>query len=260
MKVTNRMVATIFALFLPTLAGAQVKMTRHIEADGLFMIPELGAVVLQNKDTLRVDMMPPVDQRPKEYASVELREGDLILMFNGKRTSTSAALESAYHALNVGDQIQLGIKRKDGLHLVTFKKADESTLPKREVRMVIGDDKGDKGGTKIATGNHALKIQGEDALVVASAGMALAKKDGRTIVAALIPLPDVKFIDGQFAIGDVIEKVNDSTVASPREIQTIIGGLNDGDTVKVSLRRGDQKIVVSFIRTAAGAKMILKSK
>jgi len=258
MRLTIGKIALLLVMFLPVLVGAQTRITRQVEAEGLFMIPELGAAVLQVKDTLKVDMMPPTDQRPKAYASVDLREGDLILLFNGKRVSTAAALEAAYKALKVGDQIQLGLRRKDGLHLATFVKADESTLPQRRVMMLNVGDPGDS--SKMTSGPGVLKVEGENAAVVMCAGIVLSRKDGRTMVAALLPLPDLKMVEGKFTKGDILEMVNEETVASPQEAQTIIEGLRDGDTVAVALSRGGQKVVVSFVKTAAGPKTMLKQK
>ena len=258
MKVTIRTIALLSVMSLPLMTGAQVKITRQIEADGFFMIPELGAAVVQIKDTLKVDLMPPIEQRPKDYASVDLREGDLILLFNGKRVTTAAALESAYKALKIGDQIQLGLKRKDGLHLATFKKADESTLPKRKLMMMNVGGHGDS--SKIGSGPGALKIEGDKATVVISAGIVLSQKGGKTMVAAVLSIPDLEIIEGNFAQRDILEMINAKTVSSPKEAQTIVESVRDGDTVKVALSRGDEKVMVSFVKLAAHSRTTVHQK
>ena len=260
MKITSRLLAVSILLLLVSQLGAQVKMTRRVEAEGFFMIPELGAAVLQNKDTLRVDMISPESERPKEFASVDLREGDLILLFNGKRLVTAEAMEAAYKILKVGDAIQLGIKRKDGLHLVNFKKADESTLPKRKMMMMKVDDKDSSPDAKVFPDKAVHKIEGDDVTLVASAGLILSRIDGKTVVASTLPLPGLEIIEGAFSEGDVLSSVNDRNVDDPQHAKDIIESLNLDDTVKCLVLRGDKAVPVSFVKSAVQPQVIIKRK
>ena len=71
---------------------------------------------------LKIGMMPTKGNLPKEFESIDLQEGDRILMLNGKRVKSIGDLRDVYEALAVADSVQFGIKRDDQMRIVSYLK------------------------------------------------------------------------------------------------------------------------------------------
>ncbi len=93
------------------------------------IFPEVGGLILSHGHDLRVERVQPPENRIAAYKGVDLREGDLLLLFNGERVKTILALNKAYETLPVGSTLKLGIQRDNQLFNVSFVKADPKDLP-----------------------------------------------------------------------------------------------------------------------------------
>jgi len=139
----NRRVYSILAIALlsgivSTSASAQIMIrsrsgdstrTIRLKADDVMVFPEVGGLILTHGRDLRVERVQPPDNRIAAYKGVDLREGDLLVLFNGERVKTILALNKAYEALPVGSTLKLGLQRDTQLLNVSFVKADPKDLP-----------------------------------------------------------------------------------------------------------------------------------
>jgi S1-C subfamily serine protease len=139
------------ALALGLLAGAAFAQRVVVEQGpaGGFVIRELGALVGVDPagDAARVEHVADAEQRPAAYREVDLAGGDRILAVNGKRVRSGKECEAAYAAVAVGQQVELGVERSAAgatqRRIVRFAKADPTTLPQPQMRMVRIEGAGD---------------------------------------------------------------------------------------------------------------------
>lgn len=140
-------VATISILISVAPLVAQQAMTLKFSSEDTFIIPELGAIVKQTKDTLAVTMLMP-GGAPKEYAGIDVKTGDLVTAVNGTSVKSIKNLRTAYGALKVGATVKLVTLREGVSKTLTYKKADESKLPgPKIIRKTVGD-KADSSGKR----------------------------------------------------------------------------------------------------------------
>ena len=90
----------ILFMFL-SLPQAQVMQTLKFEAgDGdMFMLPEVGGIVVESNAGPQLQMVLPNNHRAKDYKTLDLQVGDIIKMFNGKSMKTVSSLQETYDAL-----------------------------------------------------------------------------------------------------------------------------------------------------------------
>jgi PDZ domain-containing secreted protein len=99
----------------------------------LFDLSELGAIILLKENKVIVEFVMPDQTRHADYREIDIRKGDEISYVNGKKIQSTVELEDLYKKTKIGDEIKLGIKRNENLGLITFKKADPESLPKRKM-------------------------------------------------------------------------------------------------------------------------------
>jgi len=94
------------------------------EQGAVQIIDELGAVIVSEDSSLTVQMVMPAQDRPAEYQAVDLQAKDQILMLNGKKIISIQDLDEGYQKIDVGQDVQLAIKRGKDRMIVSFPKAD----------------------------------------------------------------------------------------------------------------------------------------
>lgn len=99
------------------------------DANTVMIIPEVGGIIKVDGKELRVDRVRPAEARTEAYRGVDLREGDQVLLVNGKRVKTIAALREAYDGAATGSEIKVGLQRGEELLSIAFPKADPKDLP-----------------------------------------------------------------------------------------------------------------------------------
>lgn len=238
---------------------AQQVVQHKIEGEGFFMMQETGALVVQNKDVLKVDMLPPADARPKEYASVDLKVGDIILMVNGKKATSASQLEEMFKAIKPGEEVSLGIKREGGLRLVKFNRADESKLPKRQMMMMKRGDSGGEGEdqVQVQTRDGMREFSGKAARILPSSGLIIAIKDGGVAIIGVIPMAKEKIVGGEVKEGDMIVTANGKALSTTDELVDMMDGAAEGTKLELTIKRGGETFAVSITKTKdAGQKII----
>ena len=94
------------------------------EPEELFILPEVGALIVKSDGGPKVDMVIPSDQRPDDYKNVDIQVGDIIKMFNGKSMKKVSSIEEVYEALSIGDELKFGIQRGKDMLIEKLTKMD----------------------------------------------------------------------------------------------------------------------------------------
>ena len=92
-------------------APGGMKMMRF-SADNAFIVGEIGAVITEEKGIIKVLMIPPKEQRPKEMQEVDVAIGDEVGMAAGKRIKSLKELKDAYAQATIGEVFKLGVRRE----------------------------------------------------------------------------------------------------------------------------------------------------
>lgn len=225
-------IALCLALMALTATVSAQSHSFQVNEGEMFMIPEVGAMVMSDEGILTVDFMPPTDNIPKAYRDVDIEIGDIIMMVNGKKMKSADDLEKLYEALAVGDQIKMGIKRGKGMLIASFNKADEKDLPKRKVMtMSIG---GDGSGEMTTTEGGVVKTMsfggdGQALSIIQELGLLLIAKDDQVVLANLLPNAVAVFGDEKIFEEDVLAEINGKKVTSTTEFEEIYNAIEVGN-------------------------------
>ena len=111
---------------------AQVKQDSKLGTDEVFNLPEVGALIVQFKNTNKVQLVAPENARLAQYKNIDLRKDDIILSVNGQHLNKIAEIKNAYYKLNIGQDFKLEIKRNKQTLYVDILKADPKILPQKK--------------------------------------------------------------------------------------------------------------------------------
>jgi S1-C subfamily serine protease len=228
---TLTMAATmVLASLSPTIAFAQPRTLKLSGDQDVFMLDELGAVIADAENGPRILMVLPKEQRTEAYRDVDLREGDTILMVNGKKITGARQLKELYEGLDIGDDLKLGIRRGKELLIESLAKADPDDLPAQ--MMII---KGGEGSDGVAT-------------VMAAVGLILKAVDGKVVIDEVLPGMNDKFTGGMPQKGDVIVKLQETSITQPGQISEIYAKLKTNDQVRLTLDRQGTEVSIGFAK------------
>jgi S1-C subfamily serine protease len=225
-----------------------------------YSLGELGAIIGQDSTGLRVMFIGPREARPKTYQDIDLKQDDLILMMNGKRLTSTADLSKAIDSLKIGDNIQLGLKRDGQLMVVSFPKADPTSLPKRQMMVMKSD--GGKGDTKIKLGGKDLRIPDgiKGIEPVPGLGILIGTKDNKVVVAAVLPFmqenPGLKALVG----GDQILSVSDKPVNAPADFIAAFTAVKVGEKFTFKVLHAGKEAIISIIRSEDHGTRVIERK
>lgn len=211
------MKSILILLLLPLLMFAQIKRMITIEGD-MFEIPEIGGILVEDGENLRVDMAIPKDNRIKAYKDVDLNKGDLVLMMNGKKIDKVRKAKEIYDKLKPGEDVKLGIKRSEEMFIASFKKADPKDLPK-VVRMVIRND------------------DSEFAVVLPDDGLLIGSDKEKVIVRE-----KMQHSNNEIKEGDQLEELNGKKIHSTKDFSSIYKSLKTGDKLEMKFSSGKSLI------------------
>ena len=246
MKTASLILATIIAISLPgsILAGdgPQPNVVKMKIEGEVFMLNELGAIIVESDDGPKVEMVLPADQRPKDYRDVDLRAGDIIMMFNGSQTKTPNQISTAYEKLDAGAPIKLGLKRDKEMRIEELIKADPDKMPKMMMKTVKVDDNDPVTATFL------------------DIGIILKTKDAEIIIDDVLSEMKDKFTGSLPEIGDVISSLQGESIAQPSDLPQIYDKINTGEKVNVTVVRNGKEEIFSFTKekNSAGPKVIIK--
>lgn len=235
----------IVSVFIISTAFAQEVQRQVIRGTGdVFVIQELGAILIGEQDTVTIRTLLPVDTRPRGYADIEVKKNDEILMVNAKRIKSAKMFEELYNAVDIGATVKMGIKRGDEMVMVAFAKIDPKELPKgRMIQLRVGTD--GPGATIAASelkplpGTGVILTSSENKVKVDAkiAGMALEQADIQT--------------------GDIILKLNGMTINSMVHFFELYEKIEIGGKVDLEYFRGEKKLSLSFKKPEAKGQVIM---
>ncbi len=224
----------ILSLLSMSVAFSQKRTIKLSGDQDMFMLKELGAVVTDSENGLTVMMVMPGEHRAKAYQDVNLLEGDIIMMANGKKMKNVGQLEKLYESLKIGGEIKLGLKRGKEMMIESLTKADPDDLPGEIMMMKKGDDDG-----SIST-----------ALV--DAGLILKDDNGKFIVEDFIEQMADKITGPTPERGDVLVKIQGTVITKSAKISDIYSEIKAGEKVDLVLDRAGEAINISFTKQECG--------
>jgi S1-C subfamily serine protease len=242
------------------------KVVKTVDDTSMFLIPELGAMIAAYDAGLTVDMVLPEDQRKDEYKSVDLQEGDIIKMMNGKRMMSPVDIKDAYEALSVDDEVKLGIKRGQSLQIVSFPKGDIKDTP--QVVMVTSGGPGGcaAGDVPVGANVQQIKVSGDNVdmegmMALIGLGLLLKEAGGHIVVDQVLPNTP-KGPPEDFPVkGDIIKRIQGKDVSSSKELAELFKGIKTSETMTLTFSREGKSLTSTFAKPEAGqGKMIMKTK
>jgi len=232
------MLMALVMIWIPVQAQVVKTMTFNSEDGEIFMLPEVGGIIVESDDGPKVEMVLPSDQRPENYKAVDIQAGDIIKMFNGKSMKTVALIKETYEALGIGDQLKFGIRRDKSVLMIKFIKMDPKDAQGR--MMVKTISMSDDGETdNIITDLIEL-------------GLLLEKKDGIISVADVITEMSTAFKGTQPENGDQLIKIQSSKINSPKKLTQIYGKIKAGEKAVLTMLRDGKEVVLQFEKPKEG--------
>jgi C-terminal processing protease CtpA/Prc len=138
-----------FALFIATLffissVYALDKYEFNLNNDDPFKLPEVGAYIIKENNSCKIQFLTPEKYRLPQYKNVDLKKDDIIIKINGKEVKNPGELKETYDNINSGNDIKLDIKRGGKIMSVILKKAESKDLPHKKTMSMGPRDMKDK--------------------------------------------------------------------------------------------------------------------
>lgn len=255
----------LFGMLISALAaGAQTKVEEGPrrammitgEPGKMWMLNEVGAIASEEEGRVKIDVISPPYARPKAYESIDLKEGDIIMMANGKKVTSAKFISDMYDSLKIGDDLKMGIKRGEQMLMVTVKKADPETLPKR--KMVIREGEPGKAMEFTSQGSMDIDPAIKEITVIGGAGIIIGVKEKHVVVAEKLPMAAEVLGDAAIEKGDIILNLQDLSITSVSEFEKAFEAIKVGDPVTITLKHGDTELKASFTKKDSKIRTIMK--
>jgi C-terminal processing protease CtpA/Prc len=111
---------------------AQVKHDTKLESDEVFNLPEVGALIVQFKNTYKVQFVAPENFRQAPYKNIDLRKDDIIMTVNGQSVKKIEDIKNTYIKLKIGQDFRLGVKRNKLTLAFDIMKGDPKNFPQKK--------------------------------------------------------------------------------------------------------------------------------
>lgn len=220
---------------------------------GVFNLPELGAVIIGGEKEIKVEAVLPVEHRPKAYKDIDLQSGDLILMMNAKRVKSAKEIEEIYNGLKAGEEVKLGIKRKEERFIASFAKADPKDLPQRTMMVMDTDNAGGQAGPTRRLVMGGREFSGDVAPLPGLGIIAGSKEGGEVRVLDLMPNASQALGSADIKKDDVILTLNGEKIKSAVQLGDLYEKIAVGAKVELHYRRGDKAMTASLVKPEAPA-------
>lgn len=262
LKIYFGFVLIFMALLVESLHAQVLIQKKAAGQDEIFFLNEAAAMLKDEDGTIKVDMVLPVEQRPKEYQDINLKSDDEILMVNAKRVKSVKELEKIYDELEVGGEMKLGIRRGEEMYIVSFNKIDPEKLPKRKF-MIRKSEPGDvKPGEERKLLSEQIKIENKDGKVkpVLELGLILKEVENQVKVEKVIAELAAKAANFDAKEGDVIVSLNGEKIQTVQQFSGIYDKIETGQDVKLVILREKQEMEVSFKKPKEERMMLIQEK
>lgn len=228
--------------------NAQEKIIRRggngiaLTAEGdMVDVPEIASIIVEKNEKIIIGNVFDAKMRPKENESVDVKEGDAVLMVNGTRVKSLKDVKTAYTSAEIGSTIKLGVQRKEEMMIVSFIKSDPEKLPKRRIVMRNNGGGGD-----------------EDVMIISGIGLLVGSKKNSIVVQGFTDESSPANKGGEIKEGDNITAVNNTKVSSFKKFAESFKKIPVGDKVTFSLTHGGKERAFSFIKAEAKGQRVIK--
>lgn len=233
--------------------------TIMMSADDVMFLPGVGAVVTSDGKRLKIDFIAPAENRDPAFKEVDLQEGDILMMVNGKRMKTIEQLRELFEALEVGAEIKLGLKRDKGMVMTSMTKADASQMGGMVMQITQDVEEGPDGGPgKMIT--KTMSFGGGDNAVVPLMGLGimLTDSDDNLIVGPKMQIQGMKVPETDLQPDDIVLSINDQAVKSAEQFSPIYDAIATGEQVSLKIKRGEKTLTVTFAKPGMGDMKIIR--
>ena len=231
------------------------------EKGSVTIINELGSIIVTDDEGLVVQMAGPKDARTGKYRDVDLRDSDRIIMLNGKKMTTIQEFEDGYKAIEIGHDVELGVKRDMIMMIVSFPKASPDDLPRMRA-MLISEKDGEISSVETVGDNANITNIPSEGLTaikpVPGAGLMVAEKEDEVVV--MMVLPNVKDLmkDNQLEQGDILLSLQGREISSTQQFSTEYEEISVGSKVTIKYSRDGESGTTSFIKQEISGNLELK--
>ncbi|MFH2037599.1 MAG: hypothetical protein ABIJ45_14460 [Candidatus Zixiibacteriota bacterium] len=226
-------VIIIFTLMLSvsSVMGQQM-MQMKIESEGeVLMLQEVGGLVIDSDDGVRIDMVLPSDQRTESYQKTDLQAGDLIKMVNGKKIENTEQLKEIYEKANFGDEIKFGLLREKKMMIVPLIKANPDDLPGQMMVMTIETD----GPPPI--------------MALINAGLILAEAEDNIIVDKVMDKIAEKQLSALPKKGDVLLRIQNQKIENRNQLISIVDNTKVGEKIELVFSNSEKEYPITFTQS-----------
>lgn len=264
MRGFNKTLAGLFVLLLLAAPALPQQMKMH-EAGEIFSLPEIGAVIAQEGDQIKILAALPKDRRVKAYENVDLQEGDLLLFLKGKRLKSVKEFEQDYAAMAIGDTLQIGLRRKEDRLITAFAKADPHSLPAPQMKKVMIGSDGTVTTTNLSGGKgqimtKALEPNASEITPVMAMGAVIGSVDGNVKILDKLPFPAKELENVDLQEGDVLQALNGRKIANVAQFNEDFEKIAAGAKVDLQYARKDKIMTASFTKPQAQGRMIFRTE
>lgn len=229
-----------------------------MEKGDIFFIQEVGVICSNAEEAVKVLTVLPAETRLKQYADIDLKEDDEILLVNAKRVKSAGELEKIYETIEIDDEIKLGIRRGEEMQIVTFNKINPEKLPKDRTIVIKTMDANEEDAAEGAKAHKiVMHVSEENGHLLKGTGLLIGEKDGRLVVADKMPHSDDLMGNIHFEKGDIIESINGTEVSSFEKLSDIYNSVKTGDEVLFTLTRGSQLYKIAFPKPEIDGPVIM---
>lgn len=250
------MIRGILATALMILAGTPLSAQMRVQqTDGseVLQIAEVGAMLMQEGDAVKVGLVLPKESRPEAYRGVDIERDDIVLFLNGKRIRKVADFRAVYDSLKIDTLVEVGLKRDEKRFIASFKKADPASLPQRRMVMMSSDqESGDSGEgqprmvLRVAGPEGESELRGENLRPIPELGFIAGEQDSVVTLMRALPVPGLPKLDLQ--TGDVLLRLNGKPITTLDAFATQFEQLKTGASIELGIRRGGAERQVAFAK------------
>ena len=200
--------------------------------ENIFMLTECMAVIVDEDETIMVQILLPAENRPEGYDDLDLKKGDEILMVNAKRVKKVKDLKEIYEGLGIGETVKLGIRRKEEMFIVSFDKVDPEKLPKRRMKILR-----EEGGT--GTGKMVKLANTGD-------GFVIKEVNNQVFIHRIFPQLQKVLDNADLREGDRILSLNDKKIESNQQFVEIWSKIPVGTDISLNISREGKHMSITF--------------
>jgi len=233
------------------------------EKGSVTILNELGAIIVADGGGLVIQMAGPKEVRPEKYKDIDLRDNDRIIMLNGSKITTVQQFEDGYKAIDIGSDIELGIKRDKIMLIVSLPKASPDELPKMRA-MMISPEEGEISSLENGGGNANITTMSSDGMAdikpIPGAGIIAGDREGNVVVMMLLPNSGEIFEDNGLEKDDIILLLQGRKISSSKQFADEFEAIPAGAMVSIKYARDGKTGELSFTKQETSGAMEMKIK